>query len=201
MQQADGRERGATSLNICFSTTDSLLSRWIRWFTGAPVSHAIITYRCASLGKIMVMEASGTGFRMIPWARWERENTLKKRYRLVIEAGVQVSALRQIADLLGAEYDTVGLFGFVPRFLEKLRLMKRGRRLRNVLDDPRKVFCSEAVAMFLAHAGFEDFGAPGDWSPRDLFEWASRDERLLEVPIEENRPRTLDKMRSKLGAK
>jgi hypothetical protein len=175
------------SLNICFSTTDGLLSRWIRWYTGAPVSHAAITFRSLSLDKVMVMEASGSGFRLLPWRKWAPHNRLAARFRLDVPIGRLRAALQHIADRLGDGYDSRGLFGFVPRFRDKLVATDRGRRPRhNLLDDPSRVFCSEAVAEFLLHAGFDELTDPSAWSPADLYWFACGDPRLLELPLHES---------------
>ena len=184
------------SLNLCFSTTDGLLSQWIRWYTASPVSHAVITFRSELLDKVMVMEAHGSGYRVVPWRLWERENTLTTRFTIDLPQDVQLEALQRMADHIGAAYDTRGLFGFVPRFRERVRV-----RARNALDTPDKLFCSEAVATFLAYAGFAGFDQPCDWSPADLYEWARSHGQLREVPFEANTPRTQAKMKRARSSK
>jgi hypothetical protein len=161
-----GETAGSPSINICFSTTDAVLSRWIRWFTRSRVSHAVITFRSELLGKVLVMEASAVGFRLLPWAKWEKKNTLVTRFRLDLPEAAQVSALHFIADKLGDEYDRRGLFGFF-RVLSWWR-EKPLHGLPNWLDHPNKLFCSEAVALFLHHAGLDGFERPAQWSPGEL---------------------------------
>jgi hypothetical protein len=155
-----GRQQDA-SINVCFSTTQGLLSRWIRWVTRSPVSHAILTFHSQTLDKILVMEATGRGFNVIPWKKWKNENTLVARFKIAVPEATELEALRRIATRLGSEYDTISLFGFFLR-----RWKKRGS---NPLDDPTKLICSEAVAYFLSYAGFEEFASAGEWTPADIF--------------------------------
>jgi hypothetical protein len=152
------------SINICFSTTDGYLSRWIRWVTRSPVSHALLTFYSQTLDKVMVMEATGKGFNLIPWNRWAKKNQLVARFALDVPRDKELEALHRIADKLGAEYDTVSLFGFFFR-----RWKKRGA---NPLDDPTKLICSEAVARFLQEVGIDAFQNPGEWTPADIFQYA-----------------------------
>ncbi len=150
------------SINVCFSTTSSLLSGWIRLVTRAPVSHALITYRCRTLARVMVMEATGRGFNVVPWRRWKQHNRLVARFAIDEPVATQVRALHGLAEDLGSEYDSLSLFGFALRRWQK--------RSKNLLDDPRKLICSEAVAKFLKAVGVAECRDPGEWTPADLFE-------------------------------
>lgn len=159
------------SINICFSTTDGYLSRFIRWVTRSPVSHALLTFYSQTLDKVMVMEATGKGFNLIPWNKWEKKNKLVARFALDIPRDKELEALHRIADKLGDEYDTVSLFGFFFR-----RWKKRGA---NPLDDPTKLICSEAVACFLQEAGIDAFQNPGEWTPADILEHAMKSDTFV----------------------
>jgi len=152
------------SINVCFSTTQGLLSRWIRFVTRSPVSHALLTFHSQTLDKVLVMEATGRGFNIVPWNRWKKSHTLVARFRIIVPEATELEALRDIAKLLGSEYDTISLFGFFFR-----RWKTRGR---NPLDDPTKLICSEAVARFLSFAGFKEFDSAGEWTPADIFQKA-----------------------------
>ena len=207
------------SLNVCFSTSDGLLSWWIRGYTRSPVSHALITFRDYTLDRVFVMEAGGHGFCVVPWSTWERANTLIARFRLSAPAQQQLTALRETANLLGAEYDTRGLFGFVPLLVHDVRARVRRRWrvrrqgtarpetgdeqlvaprwrpvVRNLLDDPKRLFCSEAVARFLALAGYDDeVTRPSDWSPDNLFQFARDSGRFEQIDNDHNQPVTREK--------
>ena len=166
------------SVNVAFSTTNSLLSRVIRWFTRSSVSHSLITFRDATLDKVFVMEANGRGFMLVPWAKWRKHNTLIARYSIDVDENVKMSSLRAVADHLGAEYDYVSLLGFLwRRFVS---------RTRNPLDNGKKLVCSEAVARFLNGIKFDEglvFDDPSSWTPEDLYaECRKRDVFVLEEP-------------------
>lgn len=155
------------SINVCFSTTDGLFSRLIRWFTRASVSHSLITFQDETLDKVFVMEANGRGFMLVPWAKWRKHNTLVARYRLRVAEDVQIGSLQQLAEFLGSQYDYVSLLGFIFR-----RFMGR---MRNPLSKVSQLVCSEAVARFIHLTGdpslrhFDDYGS---WTPGDLLKEA-----------------------------
>ena len=79
-------------INVCFSTTDGWLSLWIRKYTGAPVSHALITFRSKTLNRVVVMQASGHGYQIVPWSKWEKQNILVARYKFVTPSSEQLLA-------------------------------------------------------------------------------------------------------------
>ena len=148
------------SINICFSTSNGLVSRVIRWFSRAEVSHALVTFYDETLDKVFVMEAGGRGFILTPWAKWRQSHTLACRYSLCISTRHQEESIRKLAEFLGSQYDYISLLGFVFR--------RWVRRMRNPLDNPNRLICSEAVAVFLRDAGLDSFSDPATWTPGDL---------------------------------
>ena len=112
-----------------------------------------------TLDKIMVMDAQGRGFVIVPWHKWIRKNTLVARYSLSLPHENIRNGLDKLSDRLGDAYDTWSLIGFL--------LLRFGGLTRNVTDSKDKLVCSEAVALFLDHAGLE-FGDIGRITPRDL---------------------------------
>lgn len=132
-------------VTVCFSTTDSLLSRLVRWFTKSPVSHALLVYRDETLGQLMVLEATGRGFVAVPWTRWLSANTLVASFNLPTSLATQRTALSLIAQDLGTEYDSLGLVGFIWR--------RWVSRYHNPLASTKKLVCAEVVAMFLVYSG------------------------------------------------
>lgn len=155
------------SINVCFSTSDHLFSRVIRWFTKSKVSHALITFRDETLDKTFAMEANGRGFMIVPWAKWRTGNVMVARYSLDVPEEAQMESLRGLAEFLGSQYDYISILGFaLRRFLG---------RMRNPFDTSSKLVCSEAVARFLHLTGvpslqyFDDYGT---WAPEDLLKEA-----------------------------
>lgn len=129
------------SINVCFSTSNAWISRLIRWFDKSDVSHALITFYDETFDQVFVLEANGRGYMPIPWAKWRQTHTLVRRYDLDIPLAQQQAALREMGNLLGAEYDRIGLIGHL--------WLKIKRRAKNPFDTPTKLICSEAVARFL----------------------------------------------------
>ena len=156
-----------TSINICFSTTNGFVSRAIRWFTRARVSHALITFYDVTLKRVFVMEANGRGFMLTPWSKWRQSNTLYARYEMTLEKGVQNGALCAVGGHLGAQYDYIGIVSFALR--------RVCSRFANPWASSSKMFCSEGVALLLKEAGLAPFSEPEDWTPEDLLKAVEKD--------------------------
>jgi hypothetical protein len=146
-------------VHVGFSTKGGWLSRGIRWITGSRASHCFVVYRSEIFNQEMVLEASGNGFRIIPWRRWDKANKLIALYRLELPDADLRAGLEQLSNRLGDAFDTLSLIGFV---------LKRWLRLRHVPFNRRdKLVCSEAVALFLHWSGIPipDVGVV---APQDL---------------------------------
>ena len=165
-------EAAGLGVHIGFSTTGGLLSRIIRRITGAPVSHSFLAYRCQSFGEDMVLEASGAGFRLMAWRRFDKENKLVAMYRLRLAEPITRASLARMADRLGDAYDTLSLVGFVIRKWFHLK--------RTPFDSRDKLVCSEAVALFLKWSGVK-IADVGVVTPRDLLELAQGNPDTFEL--------------------
>ena len=159
-------------VHIGFSTTTGPLSRLIRWATGARVSHCFIVYRCGVFGGDMVLEASGSGFRVMAWNRFDRTNKLIAVYRLRRPDDALRGGLVRLGPRLGDAYDTLSLFGYLLRSVFSLR--------RVPFNSRKKLVCSEAVALYLMSVGVE-VGRTSVVTPRDLFEVAQRQQDVFEL--------------------
>jgi hypothetical protein len=151
---------------VLFSTTSSLLSRTIRWATSSRISHAAIAYECATTGRVLVLEASGDGFRSLTWERWIASNELIHLFRVDVPTAQWRGALGEFCDTLGAPYDVRRLA------LEVARHFSRGWTQRFAWADPTRgshgVLCSDAVADFLRRLGLDEFDRPSEWTPAAL---------------------------------
>lgn len=146
-------------VNICFSTTNKLFSRVLRWFMSSRVSHVLVTYHNPVFDRVMVLEAQGRGFVSVSWKRWRKKNRLIARYSLRLPDDRVRDGLRFLSSRLGDEFDTRALFGFLLRPYVR----------RNFLDSPKKLFCSEAVAEFLRVVGVKLPREPSAITPKELF--------------------------------
>lgn len=150
---------GLSGVNLCFSTQDGVVSWLLRKAMKIPASHCMITFRSDALDTVLAMEVQGRGFVIVPWDKWKKSNKLIARYSLRLPEDRILLALNKIVARLGDAYDTFSLFGFFLLFW--------GGFSRNVTDSTEKLVCSEAVALFLHHAGLE-VGDIGKVTPRDL---------------------------------
>jgi len=155
-------------IRVGFSThTKSILSRIIRWFTKSKASHAWLLITDSFFGVEMVMEATETGFRLIPFENFKAEGNdiiaiIDPAYPL--DVGVH-----QAVRWLGEGYDFAGLFG--SAFVMLGRWFKR--KWRNPWDRPHSMFCSEAVVRILQasqYPGSEKFD-PAATTPQDLLDF------------------------------
>jgi hypothetical protein len=166
-------DAAAATISVCFSTSHGLVSRLICWVTRSRVSHALLTFRSATLDKVLVMQATGLGFHLWPWDKWRRKNKLVARFALAVPPERQLVALRDLARNLGAEYDTWSLFAFLRR--------RWGKRARNPWNSPRKLICSEVVARFLSSCDLRAFDDAGSFTPADLYGDLSADHETFRL--------------------
>ncbi len=129
---------------IGFSTSDGWVSRTIRWFTKATVSHTFILLQDPiSPFNHEVYEAAWCGFRMSTLPRLQAEGS-----RVVNLVAVNLdfpSALGICRSWLETPYDYLGLLG--EAWVQLGRLF--GRRWRNPSAGPHHLFCSEAACRLL----------------------------------------------------
>jgi hypothetical protein len=159
LRSFDRRER--LGITIGFSTTNKLISRFIRWITGAKVSHAWIGFNDDTLGQRMVMQAERWGYEIRPWARWLTQNTWMAEFELSQEPAT--ASLQFIATFLGSDYD------FKSAILLGLKRWFR-RWFKSPTQSPTKIMCSEGVIRFLQYSQYE-FAAkldPESTSPGEL---------------------------------
>ena len=158
-------------VRVGFSTqTDNVLSKVIRWITGSRVSHAWFLIEDSFFRVPMVMEATETGFRLIPYDNFKAEGNdiivvLETVYSL--DAGVQ-----EATRWLGERYDFAGLFGAI--FVLLGRWLRR--KWRNPLASAKAMFCSEAVVRVLQSAQYPGASVfdPASTTPQDLLDFFAR---------------------------
>ena len=155
------------SICVCVSRDDSFVSRFIRFWSRAKVSHAFITCRVQPFGRVFAMESTATGFRLTPWSKWRRKHTLVARYRVAMPLLRQINALGDLSEYLGTRYDYKSLLGF--------------GRVSNKYNSSTRLICSEAVAMFLLKSGLDDFSQPETWTPGDLYKEFEQHSKLERV--------------------
>lgn len=163
---------------VCMSTSSHWFSRMIRWVTRSKASHSFLTFKDETLDKVFVMEANGRGFMLVPWAKFSKENQLIARYSIRTAQDEQLRSLRDLAGMLGAQYDYISIIGFILRRFWK--------RMRNPFSTSKKLVCSEAVARFLYQTNdpaLAKFKECDTWLPEDILaEAKGNDVFVLEEP-------------------
>jgi len=129
-------------LSVGFNTTESWISRAIRWFTKSPRSHAYLHFGLDDID--LIFQASAVGFSIAPLRdrgfEYEEIDVTKK---------VDVPhALQLCQDWWGEPYDFRGLFGEAWVMLGRWL----GRTWDNPLASPHTLYCSEAVLYLLQYA-------------------------------------------------
>ena len=160
------------SISICFSTTDNLVSRAVRWFTQSDMSHCYITFRDQTLDRVMIMESDWGGFTMVPWdSPTIKGKQLIARYTINAEEAVQVEAVRGLVDFLGTGYDYMSLVALAIRRLRK--------GFERPFTSPTKLICSESVVKFINACGVADLPKPHMWTPQDVYTFVSTNPALF----------------------
>jgi len=156
---------------IGFSTTKKWLSRLIRWFTKAPVSHSWILYFDVDFAQEMVLEATLEGVRIIPYEVFKQHNIIVKTFipEIPLKQG-----FAKVGEKLGTLYDFAGLLGMLWVLLG--RWFKR--KFRNPWDNPQALFCSEFVAQVLRWSYYPgtEYWVPENMTPADLYQFLCRRE-------------------------
>lgn len=130
---------------VGFSTsrTYNPISAIIRAVTKSPASHCYFVYYDSTLECELVMEAHWT-FQLVPYDRWLKENKPVAEYRTEHQSFTR--ALRSTKEYLGTAYDVTGLLG-MAWVLAIAHWFKK--KVRNPLQNPKALFCSEAVTKAL----------------------------------------------------
>lgn len=157
----------ALSFKIGFSTSKSLASVAIRWFTKSKVSHTYLVVEGSMFGIPMVLQASTGGFEVISHTKFSKDN------EIVTEIPINASdeGFKKSALWLGQNYDFGGLFGSAIVIIG--RWFKR--RWKNPWQSSKALFCSEYIVRWLQESdvpGAEDMD-PSATNPEDLLDFLS----------------------------
>ena len=153
-------------VRVGFSTSNALISRVIRFFSGQRFSHAFLIYEDRDFGGQYVMEAAWDGYRLI-----HRDDALRDATLVVIlDPKHDLSKILEVSGRwLGSRYDYAGLVGAALVTVARWARTK----IRNPMQDAKSVFCSESIVV-----GLQQIGYPGaerldaaSTTPTDLFKF------------------------------
>ena len=152
-------------IKIGFSTSKALTSRAIRWATRSRVSHTFLLVEGSFFGQDMVMEAVASGFRLVPFATFKKQNEIVTLITPVVplDKGVE-----EAVNWLGERYNFEGIFGMLFVLLGRWL----GRKWRNPFRSANSLFCSEVNTLVVKESGYPGTAGldPFSTDPEDLEE-------------------------------
>ncbi len=148
-------------MTLIFSTSKSLISRLICWFTKSPASHVMIGLEIHGIP--MLLHCTAGGVQVTPRTKWFRDSELVAEYTFRPDI---LEGLRYAFMQLGVKYDYVSLLGFIPVLLFRWLRVK----IKNPLASAKSMVCSEFILhVDHAHKIPEWVGLdPETTSPQDL---------------------------------
>lgn len=146
---------------IGFSTTNSLLSKIIRRFTKAEVSHTFFVFEL--YGRSWMLGSDWGGVVIEPMRKFVAKNTIKM---LAPVPELHDEHMAMAMESLGDKYDYTGLLGGIFPMIGRLFRQK----WNNPWNNSQALFCSELVAQVLRAADFpgSETLVPSETTPQDL---------------------------------
>jgi hypothetical protein len=140
------------------------LSALIRAMMKSRTSHAWLLVEDPLFQLRLVLEAHSTGFRLISFANFVRDN---KVVAIAAPAGDLARGMPEAGGWLGDQFDVLGLFGI---FLTLVARWFRRRAWKNPFTSSRALFCSEAVVRVMKAARYPGAERLGDetTTPQEL---------------------------------
>lgn len=152
-------------IQVGFSTHKwNPISALIRLITRSPISHCWILYHDAQFKIDMIMESSFEGFRITPYAIFQKKNDGIQLFTPKYDLD---TGLIQAGNKLGETYDVDGLLGMLIPLLG--RWFKK--KWHNPFRSSTEMFCSQAIVEVMQasnYPGSEQLIA-ADTSPDDLY--------------------------------
>jgi hypothetical protein len=142
---------------IGFSTSSSIVSRVIRWFTRSKISHAWVSFYSEELGFRLIMHATFGGYKLERWVKWKKENKIISKFSCSTDLSYGV---RKMAEQLGKDYDW--------KSAAMLACRRWIRKFYNPVQDPDMLQCSEAITKLLHYHSFALGLDPESTTPKDL---------------------------------
>jgi hypothetical protein len=162
-----------SNITIGFSTSYTIISKIIRWFTKSRVSHTYIAFDDSNLEKRIIMEANLYGYKLMQYECWIRKNKVVAEF--VCKEDLTKS-LKYMAKELGKDYDFWSALGLVVR-----RWVSK--RYKNPFRNSRKMHCSEAITLFLQRTELALELDPKSTTPEDLLQYCLQNNNFEEVDV------------------
>lgn len=148
---------------LLFTTTNTPISRLIRWVMGSRASHTAIGLLWEDVP--VVVEATTGGVKNTPRALWAKDHIVIAEYSF--KPGVVVDLSEAITGL-GRAYDYVGLLGYLVVLLGR----RLGRKLKNPFAREAGLVCSEFVLCLDKEGSIPEWKGldPEATTPEDLLQ-------------------------------
>jgi len=150
---------------VGFSTTNSSWSRLIRWFTDSQVSHTYIRIYDHYLHAPLIIHADWPGVIFEHAEQFDQDNLVIEEFEIEDERLEQ--GFKQSLKHLRKKYDFWDVINWALT-LKFTRWFKR--KIKNPLEDPKKLICVDLVARILNDSGITHLPV-GDLHPKRLRAW------------------------------
>lgn len=153
-------------ISIGFSTTKSMISRLVRWFTGSTASHSLVIFDW--LDQKWVIASEWDGVKIVTLDSFIGGGGIIVK---TFDTTLSMDELKPLLNDLGMAYDYTGLFGAIFPIIG--RWFKK--KWHNPWDNAQAVFCSEVIVMWLQGLKFKAVEGvlPADITPQTLMELLS----------------------------
>lgn len=152
-------------MKIGFSTTNSPVSKVIKFFTRSKVSHAYIVFDVA--GEQLIIHSTQKGVNCDYYPTFAKNHTIVAEYEITADPEKEKLALAESIKLLDQPYDFLSIVGFVW----VLTLRAIGIKARAPFKNRSAYYCSELGLMILRKLDMDCPGMERELtSPEDLLE-------------------------------
>ena len=152
-------------VSVCFSTTNSLASRVIRWLTSSNVSHVYLKIFDQTLGTYMVLHSDWDGIQFDLFEKFSINNFTVEEFE--IDDPRLDGAIQKNLWHLGKFYDYRKLISWAWLIMFKRWIV---RKIKEPTKDPRKIICVDYILYVLNEANLTCLPI-GHLVTADLLKW------------------------------
>lgn len=152
---------------IGVAATSSWYGKLIRKLTRSRVNHAFVLYWDIAWECWQAIQVDKRGVVIVPAKRILDQKLYTEFYRTDRDT-FMYSTLHYMRDVMGSQYDWLGIFGFLLKLIAR-RLL--GMSVENPVEKKGELFCSEFVALLLKRANLWVDVDPPSVSPKRLSRW------------------------------
>lgn len=152
-------------IQICFSTTNGIHSKLIRWFTKANVSHVYLKIFDQTFGTYLVLHADWDGVQFDLLDKFSINNFTIEEYE--IDDPRLDEAIKKNLWYLGKAYDYYKLISWAWVIFFKRWFV---RKIKDPIKDPKKIWCVDFVLYAFNSSGITHLPI-GYFTQKDFQQW------------------------------